>query len=103
VEIYEIDGETGSFVDPRRDAEEKREAYSLHHPLKDIGLYMLEASTTSTLQTIPILPVGKAFVARLQLAADFKRHPTGGDWQYYWERWQVFRTDIPNSKSEYSE
>lgn len=100
LQIFAVEGDAGSFVDPRVYAGNERVPYCSHHPLKDLGFYMLEPGTTSTLQTIPILPTGKPFVARFELAADAEKHPTGGDWQYSWERWQVFRTDVQKSKSD---
>jgi hypothetical protein len=62
--------------------------------LKGFGFYMLEPGTNSSLLTVPILPTNKAFIARMVLIANSEKHPTGGDWDYSWERWQVFRTDL---------
>jgi hypothetical protein len=71
----------------------------VHHPLKGYGFYMLEPGTTSSMLTVSILPVGEVFIARHRLYASRKEHPTGGEWQYSWERWQVFRTDAPSASA----
>jgi hypothetical protein len=96
VEIYRLAGDVGSFVDPRQQEETlASRKVGVHHPLKGFGFYMFEPSTTSSMLTVPILPVGEAFIARHGLYAKLKEHPTGFEWQYSWERWQVFRTDPP--------
>jgi hypothetical protein len=92
VEIYRLAADIGNFVDPRQQALAK---VPVHYPLKGYGFYILEPSTTSSMLTVPILPVGEAFIARNTLYARRKEHPTGFNWQYCWERWQVFRTDLP--------
>jgi hypothetical protein len=96
VEIYRLVGEGGAFVDPRQ----QRHAMDslkvgFHHPLKGYGFYILEPGTTSSLLTVPILPSGEAFIARNRIYAQKEQHPTGAAWQYSWERWQLFRTDLP--------
>lgn len=97
VEIYRLAGNTGDFIDPRQQKETTLAPLKLgtHQPLKGYGFYVLEPGTTSSMLTVPILPVGEAFIARHRLYANRKEHPTGFEWQYSWERWQVFRTDLP--------
>jgi hypothetical protein len=68
-----------------------------HYPLKGFGVYLLEPNTTSSLLTAPILPVGEAFIARLEIVANHEKHPTDFVWSYSWERWQFFRTDLPKA------
>jgi hypothetical protein len=100
VEIYRLAGDIGNFVDPRQQQETLNSLkVGGHHPLRGYGFYMLEPSTTSSMLTVPILPVGDAFIARHRLYADRKIHPTGFDWQYSWERWQVFRTDLSSAST----
>ncbi len=95
VEIYHLAGEGGKFVDPRQHKEMFTPfKVGSHYPLKGYGFYMLEPTTSSSMLTVPILPVGEAFIARHRLYASREKHPTGFDWQYSWERWQVFRTDM---------
>ena len=96
VEIYRLAGDIGSFVDPRQQLG-MLAPLSAHHPLNGYGFYMLEPGTTSSMLTVPILPAGEAFIARHRLIASRKEHPTGFQWQYSWERWQVFRTDLPKA------
>jgi hypothetical protein len=98
VEVYRLSGDIGSFVDPRQQQETQLKV-GVHHPLKNYFFYIFEPSTTSSILTISILPVGEAFIARHGLYADSKKHPTGGEWQYSWERWQVFRTDAPSAST----
>jgi hypothetical protein len=87
-------GDIGAFVDPRQHWQALESLkVAIHHPLKGYSFYMLEPGTTSSLLTVPILPRGEAFIARIGIYARKEQHPTGADWQYYWERWQVFRTD----------
>lgn len=101
VEIYRVRGEIGSFVDPRQNPESlERLKIAEHNPLRDYGFYMLEPGTTSSLLTVPILPMGEVFIARNSICANSEWHPTGGDWQYSWERWQVFRTDLSRETVE---
>jgi hypothetical protein len=97
VEIYRLAGDTGDFIDPRQQKETALAPLKVgvHNPLKGYGFYMLEPGTTSSMLTVPILPVGEAFIARHRLYASLKEHPTGFEWPYSWERWQVFRTDLP--------
>jgi hypothetical protein len=84
----------GNFVDPRqKDLPSLR--VGVHYPLRGYGFYMLEPNTTSSLLTVPILSQNDAFIARHLLYASLREHPTGHDWPYNWERWQVFRTDLP--------
>jgi hypothetical protein len=98
VEVYRLAGDVGSFVDPRQQKETLTALkVGVHHPLKGYGFYMFEPNTTSTMLTVSILPVGEVFIARHRLYANRKEHPTGGEWQYSWERWQVFRTDAPSA------
>jgi hypothetical protein len=98
VEIYRLTGDIGNFVDPRLQSETLTPfKVGDHYPLMGYGFYMLEPSTTSSMLTVPILPVGEAFIARHRLYASLEKHPTGGTWQYSWERWQVFRTDLPSA------
>jgi|SRR6516165_3093239 len=100
VEIYCLEGEIGEFIDPRRPSDElAKHKGRVHHPLSGYGFYMLEPGTASSMLTVPILEMGKAFIARHRLYANKERHPTGAEWQYSWERWQVFRTDLPSSSN----
>lgn len=98
VEICLLAGDVGSFADPRQQKKMLAQV-GVHHPLEGYGFYMLEPSTSSTMLTVPILPVGQAFIARHRLYAKLEEHPTGGEWQYSWERWQVFRTDLPAQRT----
>jgi hypothetical protein len=99
VEVYRLEGDIGNFVDPRQI---KKPLIPLkvgdHLPLADFGgFYRLEPGTTSSIPTVLILPLGKAFIARIELIAHDAHHRTGGDWSYSWERWQIFRTDLPTA------
>jgi hypothetical protein len=96
VEVYRLQGDVGTFVDPRQQSE-ALEPFRIgtHLPLAGFGWYRFEPNTTSSIMTAIILPPGEAFIARNQLIADNKYHPTGADWSYSWERWIVFRTDVP--------
>jgi hypothetical protein len=94
ITIYEIAGEINTFVDPRQ-YKDRLTPIGEHYPLKGFGFYMLEPAATSGLVAVPILALSKPFIARAKIVADIKKHPTGGSWSYSWERWQVFRTDLP--------
>jgi hypothetical protein len=97
VEIYRLAGEIGNFVDPRQQEETLTPLkVGVHHPLRGYGFYVLEPNTNSSLLTVSILPVDEAFIARHVLYAKREEHPTGDEWPYSWERWQVFRTDAPS-------
>jgi hypothetical protein len=96
VEIYRLAANVDNFVDPRQQDLTPLKV-GIHYPLRGYGFYMLEPNTTSSMLTVPILPVGEAFMARHLLCARRKEHPTGFEWQYVWERWQVFRTDLPSA------
>ena len=102
VEIYRLEGDVGDFIDPRQQRESTLASpkVGVHNPLKGYGFYMLEPGTTSSMLTVPVLPVGEAFIARHRLYASLKEHPTGFEWQYSWERWQIFRTDLPRAPAE---
>lgn len=97
VEIFQILGIAGTFIDPRQghDVLVKEHLIASHRPLVGFGIYQLEPGTTSTILTVPVLPRGQVYVARHNLAADDKAHPSGHDWSYSWERWQIFTTDPP--------
>jgi hypothetical protein len=96
VEVYRLTGNIGEFVDPRQHKETlASHKIAVHYPLKGYGFYLLEPNTNSSILTLPILPLGEAFIARHRLVANQQRHPTGFKWSYSWERWQVFRTDLP--------
>jgi hypothetical protein len=97
VEIYNISDMDIGFLDPRQQCDSLfHRRVGLHDPLTGFGdAFFFEPGTNSTLLTVPILPAGEAFVARMFLCANRDRHPTGSDWSFSWERWQVFRTDVP--------
>ena len=99
VEVYRLTG-IGEFIDPRQQKDSLApHRVGRHYPLEGYGFYMLEPGTNSSIVAIPILPSGEAFIARHRLYAKRERHPTGGEWSYSWERWQVFRTDLPAATS----
>lgn len=104
VEIYRLSSDIAwTFVDPRQ----HREALTpfrvgVHFPLKGYGFYMLEPGTNSSILTVPVLPRGETFIARHKLVASRHRHPTGFEWNFAWERWQIFRTDLPTAQGRHS-
>lgn len=97
VEIISLKGLVGDFIDPRQQKELLDYKVAHHFPLKGYGSYMLEPNTTSTMLTVPILPAGEAFIARHKLYDKRKENSTNHIWRYSWERWQVFRTDLPDT------
>jgi hypothetical protein len=95
VEIYRIpDGHYG-VIDPRQQAEALGPPAFTHHPLADFSPYMFEPGTTSTLLTPVALPADHSYIARMVLVSDRSKHRVDGELCLSWERWQVFRTDMP--------
>lgn len=93
VEVFLIPDSAAGFIDPRLNRDEmENQLVGKHNPLDGYGFYTLEQGTSSSILSVTVLPRGRTFLARMRLTADRKRHPTGGDWNFSWERWQVFTT-----------
>gem|GEM_PF-5672205 len=67
---------------------------SSHTPLGGMSEYMFEPGTNSSLLTPVVLASKQTYIARMVLHVDPQKHRSSVEEGSFWERWQVFRTDI---------
>jgi hypothetical protein len=95
VEVYELPANMEGIIDPRQnEAALRPHSVARHTPLGGMREYMFEPGTNSSLLTPVILPSKKTYLARIVLYVDPEKHRSINEQGSFWERWQVFRTDI---------
>lgn len=96
VQVYKLPDDIEGIVDPRQQQDELLPFLVLSHTPLAVMEYNFEPGTTSSILTPVALPIGQAYIARFVVYADANRHSTGNETSFFWERWQIFRTDPPS-------
>ena len=96
VQVYKLPHDIVGIIDPRQQQDELFPFLVVSHTPLDVMVYNFEPGTTSSILTPVALPISHTYIARFVVCADAEKHPTGNDTSFFWERWQVFRTDPPS-------